>query len=78
MLDPNQKVLKSDRKTLDGFIEINTHLQGEYSLVLSNVKDKKHSKVVSIATKVINVKDSETEVKNSDEQHMRNMEHRVI
>ena len=52
VLDNNQKVIKSQRKTQTGFAQFETQSKGEFSILLSNQRDRSHMKNVSIGIRV--------------------------
>jgi hypothetical protein len=49
VLDPNYKVIYSRRKSEEGIFRFNTTMEGEYTFVFSNIKDKINSKMVTLA-----------------------------
>lgn len=49
VLDPNYAVIFSRRHHEEGIFRFNTTLQGQYSFVFSNMKDKLNSKQVTLA-----------------------------
>ena len=49
VLDPNYQVIFSRRKNEEGIFRFNTTMEGQYTFVFSNMKDRVNPKSVTIA-----------------------------